>query len=115
MNLTPTQRRLIEKIVNVFETGRAAGDYGAIAIYKDGPHGLSGDLARYAARISGTALTHIVELFAKNLKRRRRLIRAALMATACLVSDDNKLPMPTDLFGQNSGYASRTTRVPLSV
>src|SRR5215212_8194624 len=38
MNLTTDQRTLIEKVVNVFETGRAQGDYGAIAIFHDGPH-----------------------------------------------------------------------------
>ena len=38
MNLTKTQRRLIEQVVNVFETGRPEGDYGAIAIFNDGPH-----------------------------------------------------------------------------
>jgi hypothetical protein len=38
MNLTATQRRLIEQVVNVFETGRPEGDYGAIAIFHDGPH-----------------------------------------------------------------------------
>lgn len=38
MNLTTTQKRLIERIVNVFETGRPDGDYGAIAIFNDGPH-----------------------------------------------------------------------------
>lgn len=38
MNLTPTQRQLIERIVNAFETGRPEGDYGAIAIFNDGPH-----------------------------------------------------------------------------
>jgi hypothetical protein len=38
MNLTATQRRLIVQVVNVFETGRPEGDYGAIAIFHDGPH-----------------------------------------------------------------------------
>ena len=38
MNLTTTQRRLIQQVVNVFETGRPEGDYGAIAIFHDGPH-----------------------------------------------------------------------------
>jgi hypothetical protein len=38
MNLTDTQRRLIQQVVNVFETGRPEGDYGAIAIFHDGPH-----------------------------------------------------------------------------
>jgi chitosanase len=38
MDLTATQRRIIEGVVNVFETGRPEGDYGAIAIFADGPH-----------------------------------------------------------------------------
>jgi len=40
MNLSPTQRRVIERIVNAFETGSAEGDYGAISVYSDGPHGI---------------------------------------------------------------------------
>jgi len=38
INLTSTQRRVIERVVNAFETGSADGDYGAISIHKDGPH-----------------------------------------------------------------------------
>lgn len=38
MNLTDTQRRLLVQVVNVFETGRPEGDYGAIAVFHDGPH-----------------------------------------------------------------------------
>lgn len=40
ITLSPAQRRVIERIVNAFETGSADGDYGAISIYKDGPHGI---------------------------------------------------------------------------
>ncbi len=38
MNLTPEQQRLVRRVLNVFETGRPDGDYGAIAIFADGPH-----------------------------------------------------------------------------
>jgi hypothetical protein len=38
MELTPDRKRLIERIVNVFETGTPDGRYDAIAIYADGPH-----------------------------------------------------------------------------
>jgi len=38
MDLSPEQKRLIERIVNVFETGTPDGDYGAISIHADGPH-----------------------------------------------------------------------------
>jgi chitosanase len=38
MDLTPVQKRLIERIVNVFETGTPDGDYANISIYHDGPH-----------------------------------------------------------------------------
>src|SRR4029450_4435466 len=38
MNLTPAQQTLARRVLNVFETGRADGDYGAIAIFADGPH-----------------------------------------------------------------------------
>lgn len=39
MNLTTEQRKIVESVVNVFETGKAAGDYGAVTILPDGPHG----------------------------------------------------------------------------
>jgi chitosanase len=38
MFLIAQQKRLIERIVNVFETGTPEGDYAAIAIFEDGPH-----------------------------------------------------------------------------
>jgi len=38
MNLTAKQKRTCEQVVNVFETGTIRGDYGAISIYRDGPH-----------------------------------------------------------------------------
>ena len=38
MNLTASQKRIIERVINVFETGTTDGDYGAISIYSDGPH-----------------------------------------------------------------------------
>lgn len=40
MNLTDTQRRIIEQVVNAFETGTAEGDYANISVYADGPHGI---------------------------------------------------------------------------
>jgi len=40
VQLTPTQKRLIEQIINVFETGTVNGDYSNISIYKDGPHNI---------------------------------------------------------------------------
>lgn len=38
MQLTETQKRVIQRVVNVFETGSPGGDYANISIYKDGPH-----------------------------------------------------------------------------
>ena len=38
MQLIDTQKRIIESIINVFETGSAEGDYSKISIYADGPH-----------------------------------------------------------------------------
>nr|AXT18263.1 chitosanase [uncultured bacterium] len=37
MQLTAKQRRVIDQVVNVFETGTPAGDYACISIYSDGP------------------------------------------------------------------------------
>jgi len=39
MNLTLQQKNICEHVVNVFETGSIAGDYSAIALFADGPHG----------------------------------------------------------------------------
>lgn len=38
MNLTPSQKRVIERVVNAFETGSAEGNYAALTIFHDGPH-----------------------------------------------------------------------------
>ncbi|HEX6100998.1 MAG TPA: chitosanase [Thermoanaerobaculia bacterium] len=87
MKLTAAQKDVIERVVNAFETGRAQGDYGAIAVFNDGPHGIrqitygrsqtteygklgvlvkeyvgaggsySQDLARYADQIGAVPLT----------------------------------------------------------
>lgn len=38
MQLGASQKRLIERVINVFETGTPDGSYGAISIYHDGPH-----------------------------------------------------------------------------
>ena len=40
MQLNETQKRLVQRIVNVFETGSPDGDYSNISIYKDGPHNI---------------------------------------------------------------------------
>jgi chitosanase len=40
MQLTALQKRLCEQVINVFETGAIAGDYGALVTYADGPHGI---------------------------------------------------------------------------
>nr|ABL74514.1 hypothetical protein [Citrobacter gillenii] len=40
MILTPAQKSLCERVLNAFETGSAEGDYSAIAIFHDGPHGI---------------------------------------------------------------------------
>lgn len=38
--LTPSQKLICERIINVFETGSTSGDYGNISIYHDGPHSI---------------------------------------------------------------------------
>lgn len=40
MILTPANKSLCERVLNAFETGSAEGDYSAIAIFHDGPHGI---------------------------------------------------------------------------
>lgn len=38
MQLNAAQKRLMERVINVFETGSQDGDYSNISIYHDGPH-----------------------------------------------------------------------------
>ncbi len=38
MNISGSQRSVIQRVINCFETGKPDGDYGKIAIYTDGPH-----------------------------------------------------------------------------
>lgn len=38
MKLSTGQKRLIERVINAFETGKPEGVYSAIAIFNDGPH-----------------------------------------------------------------------------
>lgn len=38
MKLTTGQKRLLERVINVFETGKPEGGYSAISIFNDGPH-----------------------------------------------------------------------------
>lgn len=38
MQLNAAQKRLMERVINVFETGSPDGDYSNISIYHDGPH-----------------------------------------------------------------------------
>ncbi|HEV2799862.1 MAG TPA: chitosanase [Pyrinomonadaceae bacterium] len=40
MQLSANQKRLVERIINVFETGTPDGDYSNISIYHDGPHNI---------------------------------------------------------------------------
>lgn len=99
MNITAIQRKVIEQVINVFETGAPQGDYGAISIYSDGPHDIrqitygrsqtteygnlrelvqlyaaapgvfSADLALYADRVGSTPLTDDTDF--------KRLLRSA--------------------------------------
>lgn len=40
MNLNDSHKRIIESVINCFETGSADGDYACISIYADGPHNI---------------------------------------------------------------------------
>ena len=40
MQLEANQKQLIQRIINVFETGSPEGDYSTISIFKDGPHNI---------------------------------------------------------------------------
>jgi len=40
MQLTALQKRICEQVINVFETSKIDGDYGALVTLADGPHGI---------------------------------------------------------------------------
>jgi len=40
MNLSQDQKRLIERVINTFETGTPDGNYSTISIFNDGPHNI---------------------------------------------------------------------------
>jgi chitosanase len=40
MKLSTGQKRILERVVNVFESGSTSGNYGAIAIFSDGPNNI---------------------------------------------------------------------------
>jgi len=40
MELTAQQKKICERIINVFESGSITGDYGSVVTYADGPHGM---------------------------------------------------------------------------
>jgi len=59
MELTPQQKRICERVVNVFETDKPDGDYGNISIYSDGPH----DIRQITyGRSQTTEYSHLHEL-----------------------------------------------------
>jgi chitosanase len=59
MELTPQQKRICERVVNVFETDDADGDYSNISIYSDGPH----DIRQITyGRSQTTEYSHLHEL-----------------------------------------------------
>jgi chitosanase len=62
MKLTASQKRLIERVVNVFETGSVNGNYAAIAIFNDGP----GDIKQITyGRSQTTEYGNLAELVQK--------------------------------------------------
>jgi chitosanase len=40
MELSAKQKKICEQVINVFETGKIAGDYAALVTLADGPHGM---------------------------------------------------------------------------
>jgi len=69
MKLTPVQKSRIERIVNTFETGKPGGDYGAISLYADGPHGIR---QITFGRSQTTEYGHLRELVARYIDAKGR-------------------------------------------
>ena len=40
MKLSTGQKRLVERVINVFESGKPEGNYAAMAIFNDGPNNI---------------------------------------------------------------------------
>lgn len=64
MSLTPQQRRVIEQVINVFETGSPQGDYGAISIYADGPQDIRQITYGWSQTTAYGNLRELVQLYA---------------------------------------------------
>ncbi len=64
LTLTPSQRLVCERIINVFETGTPRGKVGAISIFHDGPHGIRQVTYGRAQTTEYGNLRELVEMYA---------------------------------------------------
>lgn len=64
IDLTPGQRRICERVINVFETGTIGGRYGAISIFPDGPHQIRQITYGRAQTTEYGNLRELVEMYA---------------------------------------------------
>ena len=64
IDLTPGQRLICERVINVFETGTTRGKYGAISIFPDGPHQIRQITYGRAQTTEYGNLRELVEMYA---------------------------------------------------
>jgi chitosanase len=65
MNLTEQQKRICEQVVNVFETGKVQGNYSAVTILPDGPHGIKQVTYGRSQTTEYSSLHDLIELYIK--------------------------------------------------
>jgi chitosanase len=64
IDLTPAQRRVCERVINVYETGTITGKYGAISIFRDGPNRMRQITYGRAQTTEYSNLRELVQMYA---------------------------------------------------
>jgi chitosanase len=64
--ITDQTKNKIQKIVNVFESGKPDGDYGCISLYEDGPNGIKQITYGKSQTTEWGNLRSLVEMYIKN-------------------------------------------------
>ncbi len=91
MKLEKGQKRIIERVINVFETGKADGKYGAIAIFNDGPHDIKQITYGRSQTTEYGNLRELVQMYVKsNGKYSSKLKPYAEKVGSVPLTDDDK-------------------------
>ncbi len=91
MKLEKGQKRIIERVINVFETGKPDGKYGLIAIFNDGPHDIKQITYGRSQTTEYGNLRELVKMYAEsNGKFSKKLKPYAEKVGSVPLTDDEK-------------------------